>query len=609
MHGKREYDVAGFLGQHGIDFKPSDNGNLLIICPRCNGGSKAGTKEAYCLRINATTGLFVCNRLNHCAWSGTFWEFCGQFGKTPFGDEARERSSRGSRPMKQASLKGMPSKPKTYKEPDGTQIKGLSSEHFTWFAKRQISPDTIKVFGISGKPGVIAFPIYDLAGKLVNIKWRKLEGKEMWQEAGTMRLPFGLPTVPEDARTLTITEGEPDTLAAREYGLQAVISLPAGTSDFDWIDPLWDWLERFDVIYLATDMDEAGETAARKLAPRLGTWRCRRLQLPHKDLNDCLMAGVSVEVINEAYANAIDFQPEKLRDVAHFADQVIDVFDNQQGLIGKPTGFEGLDDVLKGWRGGEVTVWTGQNGSGKSTVIGQASLNLIDIDERVCVASMELAPARYLRWLVCQFLDLSEPQPGDIWSALERLQGRLWFVDHTGSIPIELLLENFEYAARRFGVRHFVVDSLVKLKLQGDPLEAQKRTVEALCDFADTFDAHVHLVAHPRKGESDKDRPDKTAIKGSGDITDLADNVLSVHRNRNAKRGEPTTVLAVLKNREHGQEGIVPLTVNPFTKRVVGFNQKVVVGGYKRPPAPPDSAYETPADFQTQVQDLSDLGF
>ncbi|MOA37333.1 hypothetical protein D3C78_1589130 [compost metagenome] len=76
------------------------------------------------------------------------------------------------------------------------------------------------------------------------------------------------------------------------------------------------------------------------------------------------------------------------------------------------------------------------------------------------------------------------------------------------------------------------------------------------------------MVAHPRKADSDGAAPGKVDVKGAGEITDLADNVFAVVRNPNPKPDEATTILTILKNREHGLLGAVPLMVNPDSKRV-----------------------------------------
>lgn len=568
-------NIENLLDRHGVTFRVHGR-EAIARCPQC----QSGGKRELTWSVNIDTGTFICNRANHCGWRGSLRDLLDYFGEAP---------SRGLR------VAPVPAKPKAYKDPDRSQVKGLTQEHHDWFKGRGIAPETIKAFRVSGKPGAVAFPVLDPDGKLVNIKWRALETKKFWNEEGALKLPFGLHTVPVDAKTLLLTEGECDAMVAWQYGIRSVVSLPNGAQDLDWIEHLWEWLERFEVIQLSMDMDRAGRDGLKRLVNRLGAWRCRNVILPHKDLNDCLTAGMPAADMLAAVEGAEDFRPEKLRGVADLADAVYDLFDNRQGIVGVPTGFPSLTQILKGWRGGELTVWTGQNGSGKSTILGQEMVNLVRAGERVCIGSFELDARRYLRWLICQHLNEAEPWGSAIARALGDFVAGMWFVDHVGSIALEELLASFEYAARRYGCRHFVVDSLVKLRLRGDKLESQIKAVEALSDFADRFDAHVHMVAHPRKGESDNDRPDKTAVKGAGEITDLADNVISIHRNKQPKEGQAGAIAAVLKNREHGTEGRVPLYVNPETKRVTEAREARCVAPMRR-----ERTRITPADYEPE---------
>jgi twinkle protein len=57
----------------------------------------------------------------------------------------------------------------------------------------------------------------------------------------------------------------------------------------------------------------------------------------------------------------------------------------------------------------------------------------------------------------------------------------------------------------------------------------QKNFVKELIRFASKFNSVVHLVAHPRKVETIR-RLTKMDVCGSGDITNLAHYVVSIHR-------------------------------------------------------------------------------
>lgn len=78
----------------------------------------------------------------------------------------------------------------------------------------------------------------------------------------------------------------------------------------------------------------------------------------------------------------------------------------------------------------------------------------------------------------------------------------------------------------------FLIDSLLKCSLADDDYNGQKTFIEQLCDFKNEYACHVHVVAHPRKGCDENNVPGKLDIKGTGSITDLADNCFTIWRNK-----------------------------------------------------------------------------
>jgi twinkle protein len=216
-------------------------------------------------------------------------------------------------------------------------------------------------------------------------------------------------------------------------------------------------------------------------------------------------------------------------------------------------------------------VWSGRNGSGKSTILNQNILYLASQNEKSCVYSGEMPADRWLRWGIIQHLKNSNPTKDEISQALKWMDGRIYVLNISSIIEPEKLLSDFEYVARRYGAKNFIVDSLMKVKLSSnDEYGAQAEFVNLLCDFAKRNKSHVHLVVHPRKTTSDDDNPGKVDVKGSSHITDLADNVIIMYRLsdegkekwRKKGRVPPDSLLSVRKNREFGLEGSVKLWFN-----------------------------------------------
>jgi twinkle protein len=218
---------------------------------------------------------------------------------------------------------------------------------------------------------------------------------------------------------------------------------------------------------------------------------------------------------------------------------------------------------------GELSVWTGLNGHGKSLLLNQFALDVAGIGQQVAIASFEMSAKRTLYRMVRQATGAEQPADWLIKGCLEWLDDLVWIYDHTGTVSTDNLLKTFHKAATERGVAHFIIDSLMKCGIAEDDYNAQKALVDRLQNFAQKDAVHVHLVAHSRKKQNEDDSPGKMDVKGSGAITDIADNVFSVWRNKPKElkvneltaakqtvpsdlRDKPDAVLDCSKHREMG---------------------------------------------------------
>ena len=181
---------------------------------------------------------------------------------------------------------------------------------------------------------------------------------------------------------------------------------------------------------------------------------------------------------------------------------------------------------------GELSVWSGLNGHGKSLILNQLALDVVKEGQQVAIASFEMSAKRTLYRMVRQATGAEAPADWLITGCLEFLDDLLWIYDHTGTVNVNDLLRTFHKAAMERGVTHFIIDSLMKCGIAEDAYNEQKALVDRLQNFAQKDSIHVHLVAHSRKKANEEDAPGKMDVKGSGAITDLADNVFSVWRNK-----------------------------------------------------------------------------
>lgn len=443
----------------------------------------------------------------------------------------------------------------TYKRPSKPQCHTPQAKGKAWLLSRGLTEETIAAFKIaeqerSGKTYVV-FP-YLRDGELINAKYRNPEDKrDMRQEGGAEPCLFGWHLVDPKARTIAICEGEIDAMTLHQVGIPA-LSVNAGAGNHQWIDSDWDNLERFSDILLCYDNDEAGQKGAKEVANRLGLDRCRAVTFDKaKDANEYLQGGASGEDFDYCARQAKAFDPDELKSMSDFWSEVKASFWPTDNMRRDPAlRFCSQDQGWFEFRGGEVTVWTGINGHGKSLMLNQVLIGLAEQGERGCVFSGEMVPKEQGRRMAKQLTGLDRPSPQYLDAAGEWVAGKFWIFNLTDSVSIDRLLEVFTYGFKRHGIRHFVIDSLMMTDVPDDgkgALSAQKVAMGKLATFARKFLVHVHLVAHPRKSENESRAPGKMDVAGSGHLTNAADNVFSVWSARKEDGEDPDTPDAYLE--------------------------------------------------------------
>jgi twinkle protein len=522
-------------------------------CPYCHGGKH---HNRYTFAMNIETGTFNCKR-GTCGVTGNFKKLLMDFG----GIQMIYEQQSVKRKFKKSTAK----------------VEPVKSVILEYLKSRGISEATAKIYNIGddGK-GNIAFP-YIKDGQQVAVKYRparkiKDGERKMWREEGTDTTTlFGMHTVTGD--TLTVCEGEIDAMALYESGIRNVVSVPNGSEDLNWVEANFKWLDTLKTITICGDNDEPGREMVQKLIPKLGEWRVKAVNLPQscKDANEVLFKQ-GKEKLKELIDKAQDIPMESLVRMSEVKTFDIDKIKRVKSNI-KP-----LDKELGGFMMGQVSVWTGINSSGKSTLLGQLLIETVEQDFGVCAFSGELPAPLFRYWI-----ELQMAGPQNLSRKLDSITGdnhyyistetaakmRAWYndrfflYDNMSAITPESVLKVFEYAARRYDCKVYLVDNLMTMigGTGDDYYRRQSEFIKSVTQFAKKFDVHVHVVAHPRKV---KGRVTKMDVAGTGDITNLADNVFSVHRmNPDDKEDKEfkdfwdcDSILDIFKNRFSGRQEI-----------------------------------------------------
>lgn len=265
-------------------------------------------------------------------------------------------------------------------------------------------------------------------------------------------------------------------------------------------------------------------------------------------------------------------------DMIHFigrqeSQNIIKASEVQDEVLARFSGDTSVSGDLLPWskthncislRPGEVSIWGGYNGHGKSQILGQVCAWGIR-SKKWLIASMEMKPAATVQRMIRQISGNSRPADEYIKKLMSWTDNRLWIYDQNDTVKSERILGMVHYAAEVLGINHIIIDSLMKCGFRGNKdviSTSQVEFVDRLCWAAKSNNIHIHLVHHMRKGqEGEHKEPGKHDFRGAGELVDLVDNAFVVHRNKRKEEKndsdpeEPDCILGVVKQRHGEWEG------------------------------------------------------
>jgi len=227
-------------------------------------------------------------------------------------------------------------------------------------------------------------------------------------------------------------------------------------------------------------------------------------------------------------------ESQELRWASDFKLDLEHLAEHGQQIHGSILPYSDLVDKFR-TKPGELTVWAGWSGHFKSTVVGQVMLEFAKT-ERVCVASLEMPPPITLLRMATQAAGCS-PSKEFASKFSDWSDGRILIYDQLDKVAAERILGMVVYAREELKCDHVVIDSLTKCGLPSDGnghLTQQVEFIDRLQWIAKNTGVQIHLVCHCRKGELQRELqpPTKFDIRGASQISDMADNVVMVFKNK-----------------------------------------------------------------------------
>lgn len=205
------------------------------------------------------------------------------------------------------------------------------------------------------------------------------------------------------------------------------------------------------------------------------------------------------------------------------------------------TGINEIDRLLLGLAECEVTLLSGGNASGKSSLLNTLICNFLQQGAPSALFSGEL-PAHILKaWIqmvaagkenlkLSQYGDGKYFVPNNIAKRIDDwMDGKFFLFNNEYGNTWEEVFHDMKELLKA-GVKVFILDNLMALDidlLDGDKNNKQKNLILQLKDFAKTNNVHIIIVAHPRKSLAFLRKAD---ISGTADLTNAVDNVFIAHR-------------------------------------------------------------------------------
>ena len=446
---------------------------------------------------------------------------------------------------------------------------------------RGISKQVVDYFGIKmavnpdGSGGSHFYP-YTNEGRVAAYKERKLP-KSFVAHGNFSNVELFGQSVASGGKTLVITEGELDACAVAEAFLHKykrifpVVSMPSATG-CKTVLAQREWIRRFESVILFFDKDEAGQAAVQKVAKIIGAGKVKVAKLLEKDPCEQLLKHGPQSLL-QSYWDAETWSPAGLV----MGEAIWEQFQQRQRTKSRPYPkcLSGLNDKLKGIRQGEITLFTSGTGSGKSTIVKEIVLDLLqDEENKIGLISLEESVGDTAEKFIEMTLNQKLDHDDNNLSELDLRQGfesvfadeRLVLLDHQGSVGDSTLTDKIEYMCL-MGCKYLVLDHITIAVSEGsEGLSGNEAIDKVMSDLLKIVKKHniwLCLISHLRKapGGGASFEEGKLAsiddIKGSGSIKQISFDIVAFARNLVADNAtERNTIkFRVLKSRFTGLTG------------------------------------------------------
>lgn len=414
----------------------------------------------------------------------------------------------------------------------------ICSEGRMFLSDRGLNIPVCEKLGITSSNGEIHFP-YWFNGELVRTKSRSMTDKKKMRffplKDGKNDLPFWNHRNWPTNDYIIVTEGEPDCVALTQLEASNCVSLPSGASSaFGTFKKHYDYLQKYDLIYIAFDMDEAGNKAAEEVKKIIPAEKYRRIIFPSKDANDWLLEyDPTPEDLQDLMRNA---QKITFEEIVHFKHVPNSYMLPRQ--VGVSTGWSELDDCIGGIRLRELTTVSADTGAGKTTFCVNMLYNLVRNDPSggFWINSWEMDHEAVIRKVASLVLNTNlktkafSQEQAEMFLRWQK-ENNVYLNPKRSASDLATLSKQIDLASRIYGVKYILLDHLEFISdtivTESSEYKRINKAVQALHNMAMDYNVHIILIAHAK--QTDSHEISMNQIRGGGGTKQYSDNVIILH--------------------------------------------------------------------------------
>ena len=255
------------------------------------------------------------------------------------------------------------------------------------------------------------------------------------------------------------------------------------------------------------------------------------------------------------------------------------LFEHKRLVTGVPTGFVDLDEMTRGFQGGDLIIVAARPSMGKtSLVLNIAQHVAVQPDMSVGFFSLEMSKeSLFIRLLTSEAqIDshrlmsghIGERDYGRISQALERLSGMRLFIDDTANVGVLEMRAKSRRLQSEHGLNLLVVDYIQLMSARGRyenrtlELASISRSMKGLAKELNVPIVVLSQLSRAPEARSDH-RPQLSDLRESGALEQDADVVILIYRddayNRDPNNPDAGTAELILAKQRNGPTGVVRL--------------------------------------------------